>query len=97
MTRLIFDQLTPAEVAANVAQRVRQRRKEHGLSQAEMSRKAGMSLGSYKRFEQQHEISFTSLVKIAIALDCENDFEQLFSKRHYRSILEVIDERASKA
>jgi transcriptional regulator with XRE-family HTH domain len=97
MNRLIFDQLTPAEVAAQVAQRVRQRRKEHGLSQTEMSCKAGMSLGSYKRFEQQNEISFTSLIKIAIALGCENDFDQLFSKKHYRSIQEVIDERASKA
>lgn len=52
-----------------------------------------MSLGTLKRFETKHEISLKSLIKLAIALDCEDDFDSLFAKKHYRSILEIIDEQ----
>lgn len=52
-----------------------------------------MSLGSIKRFERTGEISLSSLIKIAFALGCEDDFEELFAKRGYASIQEVIDER----
>ena len=43
--------------------------------------------------EQTGEISLTSLVKIAFALGCQEDFEELFSKKGYSSIQEVIDEQ----
>lgn len=85
-----FDQKTPAEIGASVAGRVRVRRKELGLTQAQVSGKAGMSLASYKRFEQKGLIAFDALIRIAIALGCEDDFDKLFSKRGYSSIEEVI-------
>lgn len=66
------------------------RRKELGLTQAQVSGKAGMSLASYKRFEQKGLIAFDALIRIAIALGCEDDFDKLFSKRGYSSIEEVI-------
>lgn len=88
-----LDQQTPSEIAAALAQRVRARRKELKLTQAQMSRKAGMSLGSYKRFEQTHQISLESLIRVSIALSCEGDFDALFAKRQYASIQDVIDAR----
>lgn len=48
-----FEQKTPGEIGASVAARVRVRRKELGLTQQQLSSKAGMSLASYKRFEQK--------------------------------------------
>lgn len=39
-----------------------------------------MSYGSIRRFEQTGEISLLSLVKIAKALDCLEDFNELFKK-----------------
>lgn len=90
---IILDQQTPPEIAEAIAGRVRKRRKEQKLTQAQLAKKAGVSLGSFKRFEQQHEISLISLIKISIALGCENDFQELFSKRTYASIQEVIDEQ----
>jgi transcriptional regulator with XRE-family HTH domain len=72
---------------------MRARRKEHGYSQIELSKKANVSLGSLKRFEAQYEISLKSLIKLAIALDCEDDFLQLFARKHYKSIQEVIAEQ----
>lgn len=88
---ITLDQQTPSEIAADIARRVRMRRRELKLPQAQMARKAGMSLGSYKRFEQQALISLESLIKLSIALGCEDDFDMLFASRQYASIQEVID------
>lgn len=81
---------TQAELSAEIAQRMKARRKEVGFTQAQLAERSGVSLGSLKRFEQIHEISLSSLVKICVALGCENDLDGLFSKRQYRSIEEVI-------
>lgn len=53
--------------------------------------KSGVSYGSIKRFESIGEISLTSLLKIAIVLDCTDEFEQLFTETEIRSIQEIID------
>ena len=87
----LLDQETPDDIAAALAQRVRMRRKEQKLTQAQLSSKAGVSLGSLKRFD--HQISLQSLIKLSIALGCESDFSELFSKKGYSSIQEVLDER----
>lgn len=89
----LLDQQTPDEIALATAQRVRARRKEQGFTQTQLSAKSGVSLGSLKRFEREGYVSFSSLIKIAIALGCEADFAELFAKRGYSSIQEVIDER----
>ncbi|MEG0620028.1 MAG: helix-turn-helix transcriptional regulator [Raoultibacter sp.] len=93
MFNLSLIQKTPPEIAGELAQNVRARRKEAHLSQLALAKKSGVSLGSLKRFESTGEISLFSLLKIAIALDCEDDFTQLFARKHYRSIQEVIDEQ----
>ena len=80
----------PGEVAADIARRVVARRKLLGFSQAALAEKSGVSLGSLKRFERLHQISLTSLVNLAFALDCEQDFEALFSHRRYASIEDVV-------
>lgn len=89
-----FEQKTSTEMILEVAQRVKSRRKELGLTQVQLAEKAGMSPASYKRFEQKGLISFQSLAAIAIALKREADFDVLFAKRNYRSIEEVIAETA---
>lgn len=85
-----FDQKTAPEIGASIASRVRMRRKELKLTQEQLSRKAGMSLASYKRFEQKGLISLDALIRTAMALDCEDDFDELFAKRGYASIEEVL-------
>jgi DNA-binding XRE family transcriptional regulator len=93
MNNIRLEQQTPADIASDIAHLLRKRRKEHGYSQEELSQRSGVSLGSLKRFETQHEISLRSLIKLALALGCEDDFTQLFVRKHYRSIQEVIDEQ----
>lgn len=81
---------TPDSIQAELAERVRLRRKELGLSQERLATRSGVSLGSLKRFERTHEISLASLVKLSVALDCREDFDALFARRSFGSIAEVI-------
>lgn len=60
------------------------------LTQMQVAERAGMSLASYRRFEQKGLVAFHSLAAIAIALDCEDDFDSLFARKAYASIDEVI-------
>lgn len=77
-----FDFLrSPGDVNIEIAQRMQKRRKEKKLTQVQMSERADVSLGSLKRFERTGEISLSSLIKIAFALGCADDFDHLFEKR----------------
>lgn len=90
-----IDVQTQGEITSAIAQRMRARRKERGLTQAQLAERSGVSLGSLKRFEQTGEVSLSSLVNIAVALGCQRDFDGLFAQRGYRSIEEAIaDARA---
>lgn len=68
------------------------RRKEQKISQNILAEKSQVSLGSIKRFETSGEISLNSLLKIAFVLGCEKDFNELFVKKTYSSIDEIINE-----
>ncbi len=80
----------PGETMRDVAAREKQLRKARRFTQTQLAEKAGVSLGSLRRFEQTGQISFESLVSIAFALGCEDNLEHLFSKPAYTSIEEVI-------
>lgn len=85
---------SPNQINQELAARIKQRRKEQRLTQAQLSERSEVSLGSIKRFENTGEISLTSLIKIAFALGLENDFDLLFTKKGYASIQEVIHDRS---
>ena len=83
----------PEEIAVDIANAEKEKRKKRKLTQEELSARAGVSLGSLRRFEQTGEISFVSLLKIAVVLDEADKFMELFTRKEYASIQEVIDER----
>ena len=60
--------------------REKEARKAKKLTQKQLAERTGVSYGSIRRFEQTGEISLLSLVKIANALDCLEDFNELFKK-----------------
>ena len=91
MNVLFLNQKTPNEIAKSLADKIKERRKKFKISQEVLAQKSGVSLGSIKRFETKYEISLQSFIKIAIALDLDNDFENLFTQKTYNSINEVIN------
>ena len=68
----------PDQIARNIALRMRGKRRELKLSQADLAEKSGVSLGSLKRFEHDALISLDSLIKLSVALGCAGDFAELF-------------------
>ena len=86
-------QKTWKEINNDIAQKIVRLRKRKKITQKQLAARSGVSLGSRKRFEQSGEISLQSLTKIAIALDVENELEDLFNNVPFASIEEVINEQ----
>lgn len=86
-------QKTWTEINNDIAQKILRLRKRKKITQKQLAARSGVSLGSLKRFEQSGEISLQSLTKIAIALDVENELEDLFNNVPFASIEEVINEQ----
>ena len=78
-------------IRKDLAGRVRARRREAKISQSALAEKSGVSLGSVKRFEGSGEIALSSLLRIAFALGYEDDFENLFARKNYQSLDEIIN------
>lgn len=72
---------TEQSIIYSLIDRIKQRRKELNLSQKDLATKSGVSYGSIRRFEKSGEISLTSLLKIANALNALEDFNQLFKNK----------------
>ncbi len=81
---------TPSEIDLELAERMAGIRKRRKITQAELAKKAGVSLGSLRRFEQTGEISLHSLTLLSIALSLEDELEALFRQPEFLSIDEVI-------
>ena len=88
-------QKTWTEINNDIAQKIVRLRKRKKITQKQLAARSGVSLGSLKRFEQSGEISLQSLTKIAIALDVENELEDLFNNVPFASIEEVINEQTN--
>ena len=86
---------TPEEVAATLAQRVREQRLDRGWRQATLAERSGVTLGSLRRFETTGKISLQSLLKLAFALRRLDDFEALLNTPQPRSLAE-LEARTSK-
>ncbi|BAV92111.1 helix-turn-helix domain-containing protein [Candidatus Desulfovibrio trichonymphae] len=79
------------DIKQNLMKRMRARRREGKISQSVLAERSGVSLGSIKRFEGTGEIALSSLLRIAVVLGYEADFEKLFERKNYQSLDEVIN------
>ena len=80
---------TESKTIKNLVERFKKRRKELGISQKDLSVRSGVSYASIRRFEEAGEISLTSLIKLANAIDCLNDFDALFKNVKISSLKEL--------
>ena len=86
--------VTYYEKQLEIARRFIAIRKNRKVSQKRLSELSGVSYASIRRFEKSGDISLSSLVKLALALQLYDDLDNLF-KTHieYKSIEDVINER----
>ena len=82
-----------SEIMKVVAGNVRVMCLGRNISQKDFASKVGIALPTYRRFESKGEISLRKLVEIAKFFDLAGDIKNLFTKREYSSIAEVISER----
>ena len=78
--------LTEQSVVNGIVERMKKRRKQMKLSQKLLSQKSGVTYASIRRFETTGEISLSSLLKIAHALNALKDFEGLFKGQAITSL-----------
>ncbi|MGB0521529.1 MAG: helix-turn-helix domain-containing protein [Flammeovirgaceae bacterium] len=72
---------TPSKVLLQLAKRHKSIRKKQKLSQVDLAKKSGVSLGSLKRFEQIGQISLESLLKLVHVLNRLDEFDALLQPK----------------
>lgn len=82
-----------SELIKVVAGNVRAMRLRRNISQKDFASKVGIALPTYRRFEPTGEILLSRLIEITKFFDVARDLKNLFMKRGYSSIEEVISER----
>ena len=81
---------TPKEIAYDTAQRFRRLRRRRKITIRALSEQTGIPYSTLRRFEHDGEISFVSLVKLASALDEEEQIQSLFADIPPHTMEEVL-------
>ena len=68
---------TPLEAQRELASRFKSRRLALNLTQEGLAARAGVGWSSLKRFEYTGLIALDSLLKLALVLECLEDFDQV--------------------
>lgn len=82
--------MSPVDIRHAVAERSRAARLAADLSQEGLAERAGVSLGSLKRFERTGAASLDTVIRIAFALKLEGGFSGLFERPKFMSLEEVV-------
>ncbi|QSZ43167.1 helix-turn-helix domain-containing protein (plasmid) [Sulfurimonas aquatica] len=89
---------TPSSVMKSLKDNFKQLRLSQELTQEGLASRSGVSLGSVKRFEGSGEISLKSLLKLAVVLECLDDFVNIATATSEKisSIDELIQQEDKK-
>ena len=85
---------TPEEVKQSLAKRFKGFRLRKGWKQMTLAARSGVTLGSLKRFESLGEVSLASLLRLAHALGCLDEFNRLADPPPANSLAELEREAA---
>lgn len=72
-----FNIKTPQEVLMQIAARMKQKRLDLNLTQGGLATRTGISIGTIKHFEKTGKTSFDTVLQMALALGCLDDFDAL--------------------
>ncbi|SFV86797.1 Transcriptional regulator [hydrothermal vent metagenome] len=86
--------LTPSKVQTQIAENLRLHRLQMNLTQEGLAKRAGVSLATLRKFEQQGGISLTSFLKLQMVLDKLADILKAteVKKTEFTSIDEVLQD-----
>lgn len=84
-----FDMDTPQELLTILADNLRKRRLEKGLSREALTELSGVPSPTIAKFEQKHTISLASYVALAKALGYSKAIKELLSEPLYTTMEEL--------
>lgn len=89
---------TPSSMLERLRVNFKAKRLVLSLTQDGLSKRSGVSLGSLKRFESSGAISLESLLKIALVLECIDDFANIakHNELSIKSIDDILDKKKRK-
>lgn len=87
---ITFKMTSPQDITQRVAERLKRRRIDANLTQRELATRSGVSYASLRLIEDAGKGAFEALVKIAFALDAEEEFEALFPPRPVKSLDDIF-------
>ena len=90
---LLLNVANPSDITLQIAARVKARRLELNLTQQGLASRAGVKFATYRRFEQTGEISLRGLLQVGFALNCLDEFNDLFAQKQYQSLDDVLNEQ----
>lgn len=85
-----FINLSPENVAIELAVRLRNRRLQQNLTQQGLARRSGVPLGTLKKFERSGQIALTSFVRLAITLRDEAALGELLVEQKFETLDEIL-------
>jgi len=86
----------PDSILKDIASRVKQRRLELNLTQKAFAKRAGVGYDAYRKFENTGDITLRNLLLCAIALDDVDGFAELFTRKSYQSIDDLLNIKETK-
>ena len=87
---------TPAAILKGIAARVKERRLERNLTQKAFAKRAGVGYDVYRKFENTGEITLRNLILCAFTLGDVDSFNELFARKAYQSIDELLKTKEVK-
>ncbi len=87
---------SPDAIQRGIADRVKERRLELNLTQKAFAKRAGVGYDAFRKFENTGEITLRNLILCAIALDDAEAFTELFNKKSYQSIDDLLKTQETK-
>ena len=84
-----FGQISSGELMQQLAERLKTRRLEKGLSRQALAELSGVPAPTIARFEQQHAISMRQYLDLAIALGYADQLQVLMQEAIYKTMEEL--------
>ena len=90
-----FDFYTPSEITDILGKRLKQQRLYQNLTQAELSQKAGIGIGTISRIESGEGGTLDNVIRYAMSVGLVNEFANLFANNP-KTIDEVMAQKTSR-
>jgi len=86
---LTIEILTPTEIMQAIAIRFKDLRLHHNWTRVSLAERSGINENTIKRFENSGQITMASLLRLAVAMDAQHEFLNLFPVPQVQSIADL--------